>query len=158
MRINMTFARRFSVSGARLRVGRWTFALLLLCVALTRLPLSAQITGGTLNGTITDPAGAVVPGAAVTATNLGTNAEYHTQTTSAGLYVFPELPAGNYSITVEMAGFNKLVQSGIEVSQGRTVTVNLTLQVGQVTQTVEVKAQAPLLQSSTSEIGHQVSP
>ena len=132
--------------------------LVLLCVTVARLPLLAQTTGGILNGTISDPAGAVVPGATITATNLGTNAQYHANTTSAGLYVFPDLPAGTYSVTVEMAGFSKLVQSPIEVSQSRTTTVNLALRVGQMTQTVEVKGEAPVLQSATSEVGHQVNP
>src|SRR5438046_10609904 len=68
---------------------------LVFCLAVSGIPLRGQTTGGTLSGTVSDPAGAVVPGVAVVAKNLGTNVEYRAQTTSAGLYVFPDLPAGN---------------------------------------------------------------
>jgi len=98
-----------------------------------------------------------VPGVAVVAKNLGTNVEYRAQTTSAGLYVFPDLPAGNYSVSFEVAGFQKLIRSPIEMSQARTVGVDVTLQVGAVTQVLEVKGAPPLLQTASSEVGHQVS-
>src|SRR5213592_2584071 len=78
---------------------------LLFCLVVPPTPLRGQTTGGTLSGTVSDPTGAVVPGADVLAKNLGTNVDYRTQTTSAGLYVFPDLPAGSYSVTFEAAGF-----------------------------------------------------
>src|SRR5437773_695065 len=130
---------------------------LLFCLAVSPTLLRGQTTGGTLSGTVSDPAGAVVPGADVLAKNLGTNVDYRTQTTSAGLYVFPDLPAGSYSVTFEAAGFQKLIRSPIEMSQSRTVGVDVTLQVGAVTQVLEVKGAPPLLQTASSEVGHQVS-
>ncbi len=131
--------------------------LFLLCLSASRPALFGQVTGGTLTGTVTDPGGSVVPEAAVVVTNLGTNTEYRTKTTSAGLYVLPNLPAGTYTLSVEITGFQKHVRTPIEVSQGRTIGVDVTLQVGRVTQLIEVKAEAPLLETATSEVGHQVS-
>src|SRR2546426_3609905 len=131
--------------------------LFLLCLSVSRPALFGQVTGGTLTGTVTDPGGAVVPEATIVVTNLGTNTEYRTKTTSAGLYVLPNLPAGTYTLSVEITGFQKYVRTPIEVSQGRTIGVDVTLKVGRVTELIEVKAEAPLLDTATSEVGHQVS-
>ena len=141
----------------RLRKQSWLSLLVLLCLSAYSPTLFGQVTGGTLTGTVSDPGGSVVPEAVVVATNLGTNSESRTKTTSAGLYVLPNLPAGIYTLSVEIAGFQKYVRTPIEVSQGRTIGVDVTLQVGRVTELIEVKAQAPLLDTATSEIGHQVS-
>src|SRR3989454_7951938 len=76
--------------------------LFLLCLSASIPALFGQVTGGTLTGTVTDPDGSVVPEAAVVATNLGTNTEYRTKTTSAGLYVLPNLPPRTYTLSGEI--------------------------------------------------------
>lgn len=101
-------------------------------------------------GTVVDPAGAVVAGATVTLTNEATQVSFTTQTTSAGTYVFDSVQVGTYTITVEMQGFKKFVSQGNVLTIGQPMTVNVTLEVGQVAEVVEVEAAAELVQTSTS--------
>lgn len=139
---------------------RALLAALVLTALLTRVgnsPLTAQVTGGTLTGTVSDPAGAVVPGASVVAKNLGTNVEFRTRTTSAGAYTLLNLPAGTYSLSIESSGFQRYLRSPIEISQGATVGLDATLQVGQITETIEVRGASPQLQTQSSEVSQQVS-
>jgi outer membrane receptor protein involved in Fe transport len=118
--------------------------------------LFAQTSFGGVNGTVSDPSGAVVAEATVTLVNRATNIEARTRTNSAGYFTFVNVRPGDYTLTVERAGF-KLVQVPVfNVGVGQTVTQNVTLEVGAVTQTVEVMAQATLLQPSSSELGHVV--
>ncbi len=126
---------------------------LCLAVCFSSIRLHAQAVGATLTGTVNDPSGAVVPNAEVSAQNTATN-EIHTAHTNAdGLYSSPNLIPGNYTVTVTAAGFSKLVQSGITLTVGATQTLNLTLQVGQTSQTVEVTAEAPSINLTNAEIG-----
>lgn len=111
---------------------------------------------GTMTGGVKDPSGAMVPKAAVTMTNEATKAQWTTVTTSAGLYTVPNLPPGNYDLAVSASGFRQFVQTGITVTVGSTATANVTLQVGKTSQTVQVSANAPLLQATTSEVGTTV--
>ena len=106
---------------------------------------------GSITGAVTDAAGSSIPGASVTATNEGTGAQNHTVTTGAGEYTIPELPAGVYSVTVESPGFTKLVHSGITVSVNLTIRVDMTLNVGAATTTVNVTSDAPLLKTENPE-------
>lgn len=118
----------------------------------------AQSTMGSISGTITDPNNASVPGARVVAKHLATNRDYSTQSTSAGIYVFPELPSGLFTLTVTVDGFKKSVQTDIEVRTGLRSTVDAELQVGSLQQSVEVKAQASLVETATPERGQNLSP
>lgn len=140
------------------RISSRVLLLFLLCLSPVSLPVWGQVTGGVLTGTVSDPGGAVIPDAKVVVKNLGTNVEYRTQTTSAGLYVLPNLPAGTYSLSLEMTGFQKYLRSPVQISQGTTLGLNVVLQVGRVTETVEVTAAAAQLQTASSEVSHQVSP
>src|SRR4051794_16400661 len=112
-----------------------------------------QVSTAELSGTVTDSTGAVVPNAKVTAANVATNIERSTVTGSSGNYIVPLLPPGDYLVTVEASGFRKLVQRGISLQINQQAQVDLTLQVGQVSESVEVTAQAPLLQSESSSLG-----
>ncbi|HZT31630.1 MAG TPA: TonB-dependent receptor [Bryobacteraceae bacterium] len=125
---------------------------------MTALWVAAQSTSGSMSGTVTDPNSAVVAGAKVTATHEPTNRQFNAVTTGAGLYVFPDLPAGPYTVTVEQTGFKKLVQSGVEVRVGIRQTLDLQLEVGSVQQSVEVTAAAPLLETVTAQRGVNLSP
>jgi len=126
-----------------------SLAAILVCAS----PLSAQVERGTIAGTVRDPSGAATPNVAITVTNVATGVEYKTQTNDTGEYVAPNLIPGDYSITASLAGFKTLHRKGILLQVNSRVAVDLTLEVGEVTQEVEVTAAAPLLQSESSAVG-----
>ncbi len=111
----------------------------------------AQTDRGTITGTITDPAGAVVPGASVTALNKATGASVQSITTNTGNYTLPSLATGTYDLTVEAKGFNKYIQEGIEVQVAQTARIDVTLKIGSATESVTVNADAPLLKTESAE-------
>ena len=127
-----------------------------LCFLLLLLPATAQTTTGSIVGTVTDPSGAVLSGASVTVTNMGTGISVKTNTDSAGNYVVSPLLVGRYSVSVEAPGFKRAVASDITVNVQDRVRVDLTLQVGEVAETVEVTGAAPALQTDTSYLGQVV--
>ncbi len=118
--------------------------------------LYAQGERSALNGTITDPNGAAVPGASVTARNNGTNVEFKAITTDAGVYRLPYLPAGSYKISVTATGFKMSVADNVELAVAQTLTVDLKMEIGQVNEQVTVSSEAPLIETGTAEIGRYV--
>jgi len=131
---------------------RW--APLAVFALLSAESLFAQIGGtGSIQGTVTDASGAAVPGATVTATNTATNAKTTQQTTDSGLYTISALAPGQYEVSVTATGFQSLTQQHITVDALAVVTVNLTLQVGQVGETVTVSAAPPPLDTADSTLG-----
>jgi hypothetical protein len=123
------------------------FALVLTGVAF------AQRDMGTITGTITDQQGAVVPNAKITITEVATGLKYEVESSTDGTYIRPALKPGTYSITAEAKGFRRIEQQNIVVAGGDRVGVNLTLTIGDVTQAVEVSAEAPLLQTESTTLG-----
>src|SRR6185295_5227870 len=117
----------------------------------------AQTSAGSLGGTITDPNGASIPDAKVTATNVATGAKQEVVSTAAGLYLFSALPVSQYSVTVEKPGFKKLNRPNIEIRVAQRLDMDLRLEVGEVQQTVDVTAEAPLLETSSPERGQSLS-
>ncbi|MFN7919776.1 MAG: TonB-dependent receptor [Bryobacteraceae bacterium] len=117
----------------------------------------AQVQSGTIVGAVTDQAGAAVANAKVTLVNEGTRFTRSVSTNESGQYVATSVPTGNYSITAESAGFQKLIRTGLQLTAADTLTVDLQLQVGNVQETVEVKETAPLLQSQTATVSSLVS-
>ncbi|HWB83190.1 MAG TPA: carboxypeptidase-like regulatory domain-containing protein [Bryobacteraceae bacterium] len=113
----------------------------------------AQESRGTISGTVTDPQGAVVPGAAVTVTNTGTNVSNKTQTNQAGYFEVTLLNPGSYSVTIEASGFKTLVRSGLDLQTGGRLDLPMHVEVGQAVQSVEVTGQAPLLDVTTAGSG-----
>jgi hypothetical protein len=111
---------------------------------------------GTLNGTILDQAGAVVPGAAVVIANVDTNGELKTTSTSAGAYTIPYVPSGTYKVRVSAAGFRTSEADNVIVRVAETLTINITLQVGGVNEQVTVSDTPPLLEAGTAEIGRYI--
>ncbi len=99
-----------------------------------------QVRGAELGGTVRDPAGAVIAGAKVRARNLGTSQELQTVTNPDGVYRLRPLQPGRYEVTVEAVGFQPLTIGNVELTVGQTATLDLTLQVGTLTEQVEVKA------------------
>ncbi len=108
---------------------------------------------GTISGTITDAQGAAIPNAKVTLVNDATGVVNNSQTNESGAFTVPALLPGTYTATVESSGFQKAQQKGIVVNPGEPVAVNLALQIGNASQTVEVTAAAPLLQTETPQMG-----
>ena len=121
------------------------------------IPVYSQVATAELSGTVTDSTGAAVPNAKVTATNVATNIERSTVTGSTGSYIIPLLQPGEYVLSVEASGFRKSVQRGISLQINQQAQIDLALQVGQVSESLEVTAQAPLLQSESSSLGTVVS-
>ena len=113
----------------------------------------AQVASAELSGTVLDGSGAVVPDAKVMVRNVDTNITRMTTTGKSGDYVITALSAGNYSVSVDATGFRTLMQSGIVLQVNQQAKLDLTLQVGQATETVEVTGTAPLLESESSSLG-----
>ena len=116
------------------------------------LPVMGQ-TLGELTGRVSDPSGAAVAGATLTLSNVNTNAERATNSTDSGDYAFPSLPPGTYKLKTEHPGFKTSISNDIEIQVQQTVRLDLTLQVGQVNESIEVSAQADLLQAENASIG-----
>lgn len=119
--------------------------------ALATVQLCAQATGR-IDGTIVDSQQAAVPAAQVSCRNVGTGLGYETASNDEGIFRFPELPIGTYEIVVSKAGFQKLLRGGVELLTGHTLDLKLGLKVGQVSESVEVTSQVPLVQTATSEV------
>ena len=111
-----------------------------------------QVTTGTISGTIRDTTGAVVPSATVTATNIETGIARTVASNSQGRYQLPNLPVGSYQLQAEMTGFQTALRSGIELTVGREAVVNLGLEVGAVSERVEVTGEAPLVNTTNSTV------
>ena len=125
-------------------------------LSLTVLSAMAQTTTGSIIGLVTDSTGAAVPNATVTVTRVDTGIATKTTTNSSGNYVVTPLQSGPYSVTVEAQNFKKSVSGGITLNVQDRIAVNVTLEVGQVTETVEVQGAAPPLQTDTSYLGQVV--
>jgi hypothetical protein len=113
-------------------------------------------TGGTITGLISDPAGAVVSNAPVEAKNAATGVVVSAATSATGNYVFGALPAGTYEINVNVAGFKKYVQTGVEVQQLQTTRVDVTLVVGSAAESVTVSDVVSLLKTESGDVSHNV--
>jgi len=126
----------------------------LMLVPVSAVPLAyGQTTSGAVNGIVRDESGAVVPNAKVFLKNEATEVEVVVETNSSGYYNFVNIQPGNYGLNVTASGFKKAVQPRFTVGVNQTVTHDFSLSIGEVTQTVEVTAEAALLQQSTSELG-----
>jgi len=132
------------------------FSLFVLTVLLLPALALAQGERGTLNGIVTDQNGAVVANAEVVATNIETNLGTKTTTTDAGVYRLPYLPSGRYKITVQAQGFQTSVVSEVTLLVAQTLTLDIKMQPGQVSEQLTVTATGPLLETGTAEIGRYV--
>jgi hypothetical protein len=130
-----------------------TCALLLLASTVCVL---AQTTNGSIQGTVTDPSGAAIVGASVTSRNMDTDLTVATTTTGAGLYSLPNLPPGRYSVTVQGPNLKKYSREGVTVQTGATVGLDIPMQMGGVSESVTVAADATQLETATSDIGATV--
>src|SRR5215475_11934940 len=127
---------------------------LALFAALTGGSAFAQTFRGTILGTVTDSSGAAVPGVGVTIKNLDTGLTRNVGTSDDGTYSAPELPVGNYSVTVEKAGFKTGLVTGVKVEVSSERRADVTLQPGQLSQTVEVQGEElPIVESTSNTLG-----
>jgi hypothetical protein len=125
----------------------------LLSLILATLSFAQDTRTATLVGTVTDPTGGPVPSATISATAVQTQVTSHGQTTAEGTYYVPFLGIGNYELTVEAAGFKKFIRSGITLQAGVTTRIDVELEVGALTQEVDVTAASPLLATDSSTVG-----
>src|SRR5207248_2956917 len=109
-----------------------------------------------ISGTVRDPSGAVLPGVEIRATQTETGVARTTVTNETGSYALPNLPTGPYRIEAGLPGFRTFVQSGIALQVNSNSVINPVLQVGQVTEQVEVQANAALVETRSSGIGQVV--
>ncbi|MDQ6758599.1 MAG: carboxypeptidase-like regulatory domain-containing protein [Acidobacteriota bacterium] len=117
------------------------------------IPVLAQEFRATITGRVTDPVGTGVPGAKVTVQNTATNEQLSTTTSADGDYTVPFLVPGRYNVNIEAAGFKQETRNNIEVRVSDKVSVNFTMQIGAVTESVEVIAAPPLLETATASRG-----
>jgi hypothetical protein len=130
---------------------RRLLVVVLAVVFVAALNLSAQtLTTGDITGTVTDPTGAVIPNAPVSARNVGTGAVVNTTSNSSGSYRFSLLKPGNYVVLVDVSGFAKVEQSAM-VQVGQATITNITLQVKRSEATIEVTGTAPVISTNSSE-------
>ena len=129
---------------------------LITCLAMAGLA-SAQTITASITGNASDPSGSMIPGGTVTATNVETNVRTITTTNSEGIYTFPFLRVGNYTITVESKGFKKSVIGPFRVDTNQIARIDAKLEIGDTTQTVEVVDVGPLLQTETQATGDTLS-
>jgi len=133
-------------------------ALICLCVvSLVPKWAEGQASLATLVGTLRDSSGASLPQASVTVTNVGTGISTSTKTNSTGDYVIPLLAAGEYSISAELVGFKRLTRTGVVLEVSQKARVDLNLEIGEITDTVNVEGEAPLLSTENSELGQVIS-
>jgi putative hemolysin len=137
----------------------WLFvaALLIVSVSSSSSAYAQQITGS-IAGDVKDEQGAVIPNADIKATNVATGFTRSAKSDANGAYNIQYLPVGGYTVTAEAAGFKKFVQQNIVIAVDQTQALNVTLAVGEATQTVEVTTAPPLVNTNTSELGRTVSP
>ncbi|MGH9629295.1 MAG: carboxypeptidase-like regulatory domain-containing protein, partial [Bryobacteraceae bacterium] len=128
-----------------------------LLLFLWSLALFAQSDRGTITGRVTDATAAAIPNASVVALNQATGVKYSTTANESGNFSILQLPVGQYEIAVEAPGFRRLLRKDVAVSVAQTLTLNVTLEVGQVEQVLEVVSEAPLIESNTSDLGTVIS-
>ena len=131
----------------------WVLALCLFAALVSAVPLRAQDVTASITGVVSDPTGATVPAAKVTAGDLDRGTIISTVTDSAGAYNLARLPVGRYQVKVASTGFETAVQPKVELVINQVAKLDFRLKVGNVSESVEVTGAAPILQSETTTIG-----
>ncbi|HXJ03598.1 MAG TPA: carboxypeptidase regulatory-like domain-containing protein [Candidatus Acidoferrum sp.] len=134
----------------------WICLLLLGVLLCSARPSMGQAVNATLLGTVTDSSGAAVGSAKLTLTETNTGISRSSQTNDSGNYVFPDLPPGKYTVVAEQPGFKRESRASIEVVVNTTQRVDLVLQPGDVSETVTVEAETPILQTERADTGRKL--
>jgi hypothetical protein len=128
----------------------------IVCLLALAISVFAQGDRGTITGTISDPAGAVVANAPIEAKNTQTGAVYPSQTTATGNYTLSQLPAGSYELSVAVPGFKKFIRQNVDVQVAQVLRLDIGLEVGAATESVTVTEAATLLKTESGELSHNV--
>src|ERR1700686_4042178 len=132
------------------RMSSWlVLSLCLICSTL----MSAQSTGGRILGRVADSSGAVLANVGVTATNDATGIARETKTNSSGDYVFPEVPVGTYTLSFDLSGFKTNVRKSVALDLNQVINLNISMQVGASKEVVEVTSEAPLVDTTSTQLG-----
>src|SRR5262245_23666870 len=131
-------------------------ALLVLVAVLSPVPSSAQFDSGQISGFVRDAQQGALPGATVTLTNEGNSSKRSTVTNSTGYYVFPDVPVGLYSVTIELAGFKKSIKTGIRLTAASQIAVDSELELGSLEETVTVTAAQSFIQTTTAQVARTI--
>jgi hypothetical protein len=130
--------------------------LLIVVLAVSAVTAAAQTSTSRITGRVLDAKQASIPGATVTITNEATNVSQTQTTTEAGVYAFEALPVGEYTVTVEQAGFKKFLQTGNHLEVNNPLTVDVVLEIGQVSEVVTVQGGPEQLQTANATLGNVV--
>ena len=132
------------------RMSSWlVLSLCLICSTL----MSAQSTGGRILGRVSDSSGAVLANVKVTATNEATGIVRETNTNASGDYVFPEVPVGTYTLSFDLSGFKTNVRKSVALDLNQVINLNISMQIGASKEVVEVTSEAPLVDTTTTQLG-----
>ncbi len=138
--------------GCRLGLAAFAFCL----AVLLAVPAFGQEVSAGITGRVTDPSGAAIVGATVTARDTDRGTTWPGQTNEEGIYAFPRVPAGTYELKVEAKGFKTAIRTGIVLEVNQRARVDLSMEVGALTETVEVTGEAPLLNTETTIVGSTI--
>jgi hypothetical protein len=156
--INRSFVtekqRKLPLSNMQLALSR--FASLWTQLVLCSTHVLAQSTTAQITGTITDPSGAAIPAAQISVASDSTGLSRQTNSGTAGTYTVALLPPGVYRVTVVHDGFKPVTRSGVELQVDQVARLDFALQVGSMSERIEVTANAPLLDSDTSSLGQVI--
>lgn len=139
-----------------MKIRKYSWIGLLVVLTISSMNLTAQTTTALLRGTVVDPSGAPLPDAQVTVTNTATGVSREVMTTGVGDYVVADLPYGPYEIVVVKQGFQRLNRTGVQLNVGERTTIDLQLSVGEISDTVTVTEQAPLLRTADASLGQVI--
>jgi|HubBroStandDraft_6_1064221.scaffolds.fasta_scaffold00867_6 hypothetical protein len=155
----VTYAEQFAVLATRPHIKLWRFCFVAILCALffgRSAPVMGQAVNATLLGTVTDSSGASVADAKVTITETNTGISHSSQTNESGNYVFPDLPPGTYRVIAEQSGFKRESRAGIDLVVNSTERVDLVLQPGNMSETITVEAETPILQTERADTGRKL--
>jgi len=130
-----------------------TQCVVVLALALLSAAAFGQSFRGTILGTVRDTTGAILPGATITVTNVGTNVSRTAVTNETGDFVIPELLVGRYSLTAGLAGFKKEVLTSLDLNVDQRLRADVRMEVGNIAETVEVTAETPLIATDSATVG-----
>src|SRR5688572_6026303 len=132
------------------------FAVLAVVCLATAWTAYAQTITGAFTGTLTDPSGAVLPNAKITATNTATNVSFDGVTNTSGVYNLLFLPVGEYNLSAELTGFKKAQLGPFRLEVNQIARIDVKMEVGDTTQSVNVDAAAPVLQTESTQTGNSL--
>src|SRR5215472_3683766 len=132
--------------------------LLFAAMCVCSLPVGSQEVSAGITGRVTDPSGSAIVDATVTAKDLVRGTEWDTKTNEDGIYAFPRIPASDYEVRVEAKGFKAFVQASLHLDVNQRARLDVPMEVGAVSESISVTADAALLQTETTQVGTQVNP